>query len=68
MLGGCVANRCASKIDLEEICIETGDPVIELAGAVDQNEDGRKYLANVKSEKVVRMTDADYNVIRDVTK
>jgi len=35
---------------------------------VDQNEDGRKYLANVKSEKVVKMTDADYNVIRDVQK
>jgi phosphonate transport system substrate-binding protein len=35
---------------------------------VDQNEDGKKYLANVKSEKVVKMTDADYNVIRDVQK
>lgn len=35
---------------------------------VDQNEDGRKYLANVKSEKVVKMVDADYNVIRDVQK
>lgn len=36
--------------------------------SVDQNEDGRKYLANVKSEKVVKMVDADYNVIRDVQK
>lgn len=35
---------------------------------VDQNDDGKKYLANVKSEKVVKMTDADYNIIRDVTK
>jgi phosphonate transport system substrate-binding protein len=35
---------------------------------VDQNEDGKKYLANVKSEKVVKMVDADYNVIRDVQK
>mgnify|MGYP000966181347 FL=1 len=35
---------------------------------VDQNEDGRKYLANVKSEKVVKMVDADYNVLRDVQK
>jgi phosphonate transport system substrate-binding protein len=35
---------------------------------VDKNEDGRKYLANVKSEKVVKMVDADYNVIRDVQK
>ena len=32
---------------------------------VDQNEDGRKYLANVKSEKVVKMTDADYNIVRE---
>lgn len=35
---------------------------------VDQNEDGKKYLANVKSEKFVKMTDADYNVVRDVQK
>ena len=32
---------------------------------VDQNEDGRKYLANVKSEKVVKMSDADYNIVRE---
>lgn len=32
---------------------------------VDQNEDGRKYLANVRSEKVVKMTDADYNIVRE---
>lgn len=32
---------------------------------VDQTEDGRKYLANVKSEKVVKMTDADYNIVRE---
>ena len=31
---------------------------------VDQTEDGRKYLANVKSEKVVRMTDHDYDIVR----
>ena len=35
---------------------------------VDQTDDGRKYLANVKSEKVVPMKDSDYNVIREVTK
>ena len=33
---------------------------------VDQTEDGRKYLDNVRSERVVRMTDADYDVIRSV--
>ena len=32
---------------------------------VDQTEDGKKYLANVKSEKVVKMTDADYNIVRE---
>lgn len=32
---------------------------------VDLNEDGRKYLANVKSEKVVKMSDADYNIVRE---
>ena len=32
---------------------------------VDQNEDGKKYLANVKSEKIVKMTDADYNIVRE---
>ena len=32
---------------------------------VDQNEDGKKYLANVKSEKVVKMTDADYDIVRE---
>jgi phosphonate transport system substrate-binding protein len=31
---------------------------------VDQNEDGRKYLANVKSEKVVKMADSDYDIVR----
>jgi phosphonate transport system substrate-binding protein len=35
---------------------------------VDQNEDGKKYLANVKSEKVVKMVDADYDIVREATK
>lgn len=35
---------------------------------VDQNEDGRRYLANVKSEKVVKMVDADYDIVRDAAK
>ena len=34
---------------------------------VDQNEDGKKYLANVKSEKVVKMVDTDYNIVREAT-
>ena len=35
---------------------------------VDQNPDGRKYLENVKSERFVKMTDADYDLIREVAK
>ena len=36
--------------------------------AVDQNDDGKKYLANVKSEKIVKMTDKDYDIVREATK
>ena len=50
------------------LCDELKTKIANTFLQVDQNEDGRKYLANVKSEKVVRMTDADYNVIRDVQK
>lgn len=50
------------------LCDELKKKIVDTFMAVDQSEDGRKYLANVKSEKVVRMTDADYNVVRDVQK
>jgi phosphonate transport system substrate-binding protein len=50
------------------LCDELKKKIADTFLAVDQTEDGRKYLANVKSEKVVRMTDADYNVVRDVQK
>ena len=50
------------------LCEDLKKKIADTFLQVDQNEDGRKYLANVKSEKVVKMTDADYNVIRDVTK
>jgi phosphonate transport system substrate-binding protein len=50
------------------LCDDLKKKIADTFLQVDQNEDGKKYLANVKSEKVVRMTDADYNVIRDVTK
>jgi len=36
--------------------------------SVDQTEDGRKYLDNVRSDRVVKMTDADYDIIRAVAK
>jgi phosphonate transport system substrate-binding protein len=50
------------------LCEDLKKKIVDTFMAVDQSEDGRKYLANVKSEKVVRMTDADYNVVRDVQK
>lgn len=50
------------------LCDDLKKKIADTFLQVDQNEDGKKYLANVKSEKVVKMTDADYNVIRDVTK
>ncbi|MBL8341101.1 MAG: phosphate/phosphite/phosphonate ABC transporter substrate-binding protein [Rubrivivax sp.] len=50
------------------LCDDLKKKIADTFLLVDQNEDGRKYLANVKSEKVVAMKDADYNVIRDVQK
>jgi phosphonate transport system substrate-binding protein len=50
------------------LCDDLKKKIVDTFMQVDQNEDGRKYLANVKSEKVVAMKDADYNVIRDVQK
>lgn len=48
------------------LCDDLKKKIADTFLQVDQNEDGRKYLANVKSEKVVRMSDADYNIVRDV--
>ena len=50
------------------LCDDLKKKIADTFLTVDQNEDGRKYLANVKSEKVVKMTDADYNIVRDATK
>lgn len=50
------------------LCEDLKKKIADTFLQVDQNEDGRKYLANVKSEKFVPMKDADYNVIRDVQK
>ena len=49
------------------ICDDLKKKIADTFLMVDQNEDGRKYLANVKSEKIVKMTDADYNVVREAT-
>lgn len=50
------------------LCDDLKKKIAETFLQVDQNEDGRKYLANVKSEKVVKMVDADYNIVRDAAK
>ncbi len=47
------------------MCDELKKKIADTFLLVDQNEDGKKYLANVKSEKVVKMTDADYNIVRE---
>lgn len=49
------------------ICDDLKKKIADTFLTVDQNEDGKKYLANVKSEKVVKMSDADYNVVREAT-
>ncbi len=50
------------------LCDDLKKKIADTFLLVDQNEDGKKYLANVKSEKVVKMTDADYNIVRDASK
>ena len=50
------------------LCDDLKKKIADTFLLVDQNEDGRKYLANVKSEKVVKMVDADYDIVREATK
>lgn len=50
------------------LCEDLKKKIADTFVLVDQSDEGRKYLANVKSEKVVKMADADYNVIREVAK
>jgi phosphonate transport system substrate-binding protein len=50
------------------LCEPLRTKIAETFLAVDRNPDGRKYLDNVKSERFVKMTDADYDLIREVAK
>jgi len=50
------------------LCEDLRKKIADTFFAVDQNEDGKKYLANVKSEKIVKMTDKDYDIVREATK
>ena len=50
------------------LCDDLKKKIADTFLTVDQTEDGKKYLANVKSEKVVRMTDKDYDIVREAQK
>ena len=50
------------------ICEDLRKKIADTFLTVDQTPEGRKYLENVKSLKVVKMVDADYNIVREVTK
>ena len=50
------------------LCEDLRKKIADTFFSVDQNEDGKKYLANVKSEKIVKMTDKDYDIVREATK
>jgi phosphonate transport system substrate-binding protein len=50
------------------ICEDIRNKIVETFVTVDQTPEGKRYLENVSSERFVRMTDADYNIVRDVAK
>jgi len=47
------------------LCPELKDKIAQTFLTLDSNPEGKKYLENVESEKFVKMTDADYNIIRE---
>ena len=52
----------------DALCEDIKQKVTETFLTADQNDDGRRYLGNVHSERFVPMNDADYDVIRSVIK
>jgi phosphonate transport system substrate-binding protein len=50
------------------LCEDLRKKIIDTFMTVDQTPEGKKYLENVKSIKVVRMKDSDYDIVREVTK
>ena len=50
------------------LCAGVKKTIADTFLSVDQTEDGRKYLDNIRSERVVPMKDADYDIIRSVAK
>lgn len=49
------------------LCAPLKQQIIDTYMHLDTTPEGRKYLDNVDAEKYVRMSDADYNVIRQAT-
>jgi phosphonate transport system substrate-binding protein len=47
------------------LCAPIKEKILQTFLTLDSNPDGQKYLQNVESEKFVKMTDADYNIIRE---
>lgn len=50
------------------LCDDLRRKIAETFYNTDKSETGRKYLENVRSEKIVQMKDSDYEVVRAVTK
>lgn len=50
------------------LCEDLKQKVANTFWTVDKTPEGQKYLENVKSERVVKMSDADYQIVRDVVK
>jgi phosphonate transport system substrate-binding protein len=50
------------------LCNELKQKITDTFLTLDKTPEGQKYLENVKSERLVKMTDADYQVVRDVVK
>jgi phosphonate transport system substrate-binding protein len=50
------------------LCHELKQKVSDTFLTLDKTPEGQKYLENVKSERLVKMTDADYQIVRDVVK
>jgi phosphonate transport system substrate-binding protein len=46
------------------LCQPLKDEIAKTFLTLDKTSEGQKYLENVESEKFVKMTDADYNIIR----
>ena len=47
------------------LCGPLKDKIVQTFTTLESNPEGVKFLANVDSERFVRMSDADYNIIRE---